>query len=133
MPQGIFSRRMSPHQKRLRSLWEVGFPKGRCSGTSLVTQTVLRSFARKEWEVVNSKWPGCDELLSLPVMDCGMQLDGTAKSFGSISTKGCSDLAAPHLARRAGLEAEVLARLAAYDGPKVSDEERAEGLLFDSG
>ena len=39
----------------------------------------------------------------------------------------------PHLARRAGLEAEVLARLAAYDGPKVSDEERAEGLLFDSG
>jgi len=39
----------------------------------------------------------------------------------------------PHLARLAALEAEVLARLAAYDGPSVSDEERAEGLLFDSG
>jgi hypothetical protein len=39
----------------------------------------------------------------------------------------------PHLARRAALEAEVLTRLAAYNGPKVSDEERAEGLLFDSG
>jgi hypothetical protein len=39
----------------------------------------------------------------------------------------------PHLARLAALEAEVLARLAAYDGPRVSDEERAEGLLFDSG
>ena len=69
MPQGIFSRRMSPHQKRLRSLWEVGFPKGRCSGTSLVTQTVLWSFARKEWEVVDCKWPGYDELLSVPVLD----------------------------------------------------------------
>jgi hypothetical protein len=31
------------------------------------------------------------------------------------------------------LEAEVLARLAVDDGPRVSDEERAEGLLFDSG
>jgi len=39
----------------------------------------------------------------------------------------------PHLARLAGLEAEALARSAAYDGPSVSDEERAEGLLFDSG
>jgi hypothetical protein len=39
----------------------------------------------------------------------------------------------PHLARLAALEAEVLAQLAANDGPKVSDEERAEGLLFDSG
>jgi hypothetical protein len=39
----------------------------------------------------------------------------------------------PHLARLAALEAEVLARLAAYDGLSVSDEERAEGLLFDSG
>jgi hypothetical protein len=27
----------------------------------------------------------------------------------------------------------VLARLAADDGPRVSDVERAEGLLFDSG
>jgi len=27
----------------------------------------------------------------------------------------------------------VLAQLAAHDGPQVSDEERAEGLLFDSG
>jgi hypothetical protein len=40
---------------------------------------------------------------------------------------------APHIARRAALEAEVLARLAADDGPRVSDQERAEGLLFDSG
>ena len=39
----------------------------------------------------------------------------------------------PHLARLAALEAEALGRLAAYDGPRVSDEERAEGLLFDSG
>jgi hypothetical protein len=39
----------------------------------------------------------------------------------------------PHIARLAALEAEVLARLAADDGPRVSDEERAEGLLFDSG
>ncbi len=38
-----------------------------------------------------------------------------------------------HMARRAALEAEVLAQLAAHDGPQVSDEERAEGLLFDSG
>ena len=62
-----------------------------------------------------------------------MQLDGTAKSFGSISTNGCATPQPPHLARLAALEAEVLARLAAYDGPSVSDEERAEGLLFDSG
>jgi hypothetical protein len=40
---------------------------------------------------------------------------------------------APHIARRAALETEVLAQLAADDGPRVSDEERAEGLLFDSG
>ena len=39
----------------------------------------------------------------------------------------------PHIARLAALEAEVLARLVADDGPRVSDEERAEGLLFDSG
>jgi hypothetical protein len=39
----------------------------------------------------------------------------------------------PHIARLVALEAEVLARLAADDGPRVSDEERAEGLLFDSG
>jgi hypothetical protein len=39
----------------------------------------------------------------------------------------------PHIARLAALEAEVLARLAADDGPRVSDKERAEGLLFDSG
>jgi hypothetical protein len=39
----------------------------------------------------------------------------------------------PHIARRVALEAEVLARLVADDGPRVSDEERAEGLLFDSG
>ncbi len=38
-----------------------------------------------------------------------------------------------HIARRAALETEVLAQLAAHDGPQVSDEERAEGLLFDSG
>jgi hypothetical protein len=39
----------------------------------------------------------------------------------------------PHIARLVALEAEVLARLAADDGPRVSDEECAEGLLFDSG
>lgn len=38
-----------------------------------------------------------------------------------------------HIARRAALEAEVLAQLAGHDAPQVSDEERAEGLLFDSG
>jgi hypothetical protein len=37
-----------------------------------------------------------------------------------------------HIARRAALEVGVLARLVADDGPRVSDEERAEGLLFDS-
>jgi hypothetical protein len=40
---------------------------------------------------------------------------------------------APHIVRRAALEAEVLARLAGDNGPRVSDEECAEGLLFDSG
>jgi hypothetical protein len=38
----------------------------------------------------------------------------------------------PHIARLAALEAEVLAQLAAEDGSRVSDEARAEGLLFDS-
>jgi hypothetical protein len=47
--------------------------------------------------------------------------------------KAVATAQAPHIARRAALEAEVLARLAADDGPRVSDEERAEGLLFDSG
>jgi hypothetical protein len=47
--------------------------------------------------------------------------------------KAVASAQAPHIARRAALEAEVLTRLAADDGPRVSDEERAEGLLFDSG
>ena len=47
--------------------------------------------------------------------------------------KAAATAQAPHIARRAALEAEVLAQLAADDGPRVSDEERAEGLLFDSG
>ena len=47
--------------------------------------------------------------------------------------KAVATVQPPHIARLAALEAEVLARLAADDGPRVSDEERAEGLLFDSG
>src|SRR5258705_3778382 len=46
--------------------------RGRGAVSQLGDATVLRSFARKEWEVVNCKWPGYDELLSVPVMDCGM-------------------------------------------------------------
>jgi hypothetical protein len=41
-------------------------------------------------------------------------------------------VAPAHIARLAALEVGVLARLVADDGPRVSDEERAEGLLFDS-
>ena len=47
--------------------------------------------------------------------------------------KAVATVRPPHIARLAALEAEVLARFAADDGPRVSDEERAEGLLFDSG
>jgi hypothetical protein len=47
--------------------------------------------------------------------------------------KAVATAQAPHKARLAALEVEVLARLAADDGPRVSDEERADGLLFDSG
>jgi hypothetical protein len=47
--------------------------------------------------------------------------------------KAVATAQAPHKARLAALEVEVLARLAADNGPRVSDEERADGLLFDSG
>jgi hypothetical protein len=47
--------------------------------------------------------------------------------------KAVATAQAPHKARLAALEVEVLARLAADNGPRVSDDERADGLLFDSG
>ena len=74
---------------------ESGFPKARPRGTSSVTRTALRSFARKEPEPANCKWPGDGERFSVIAMDRGMQLDGTAKSHGRISSESCSDRAPP--------------------------------------
>ena len=66
---------------------ESGFPKARPRGTSSVTRTTLRSFARKEREPANCKWNGDGERFSVIAMDRGMQLDGTPKSHGRISSE----------------------------------------------
>ena len=51
----------------------------------------------------------------------------------SIQEEAVTPPQAPHIAQRLALEAEVLAILAAEDKQEIFDQERAEGLLFDSG
>jgi hypothetical protein len=79
-----------------RSFRRSGLPEGAApAAPASVTRTELQSFARKEREPANCKWPGDGGRFSVIVMDRGMQLDGTSKSRGRISRKSCSDRAAP--------------------------------------